>query len=323
MTMHARPGKEPPGFTAEQLLREPIPPVKWAIANLLPEGFSILAGPPKAGKSWLLLHAALCITGGENVLAEFSTESGPVMYLALEDTKRRLQRRIARLVQSGHNANLADLHLWPVDSWPKVSQGGIDQLHRVIHRIKPRLVIVDTCAKLRDHANGGHAYAEDYTFAAAFKQIADQTGSAVVGVFHTSKTPRSDPVDEVSGTLGLAGAADSILVLRRERQQGEGRLFVTGRDLDETEFAFSMNVEEGRWEYHGEAREHKTTEERAAVLSILDRHEGGMKPHELATLLDKQGPAVRKLLSRMAEAGEVEIRKGRYVSRDARSIEAD
>lgn len=57
--------------------------------------------------------------------------------------------------------------------------------------------------------------------------MADRRKAALVVVHHTSKSPRADPVDEISGTLGLTGAFDTILVLKRERQQNEATPFFT------------------------------------------------------------------------------------------------
>ncbi len=39
----------------ETLMTMPLEPVKFIIESLLPQGLHILAGAPKAGKSWLAL----------------------------------------------------------------------------------------------------------------------------------------------------------------------------------------------------------------------------------------------------------------------------
>ena len=54
------------GFNAAELLSMKLPPQKWAVKNILPEGLTILAGSPKTGKSFFVLQIALAIaTGGE------------------------------------------------------------------------------------------------------------------------------------------------------------------------------------------------------------------------------------------------------------------
>ena len=75
--------------------REP----KWAVPGLLPEGVAILAGRPKCGKSWLALGAAVAVASGSEALGNIECAEGDVLYLALEDTARRLQGRLMAVLQ--------------------------------------------------------------------------------------------------------------------------------------------------------------------------------------------------------------------------------
>jgi len=54
----------------------------------------------------------------------------------------------------------------------------------------------------------------------------------------------------VSGTHGLAGAADTIAVLARKRQSAEGSLKITGRDVPENEYG--LTIQDGMaWQLDG------------------------------------------------------------------------
>ena len=81
-------------FNAQELRDKVFPPIKWAVEGFLPEGLSILAGGPKIGKSILALHLATGVAIGGCVLGKINVAKGQVLYLALEDTPRRLQERI-------------------------------------------------------------------------------------------------------------------------------------------------------------------------------------------------------------------------------------
>jgi hypothetical protein len=70
---------------------------------------------------------------------------------------------------------------------------------------------------------------------------------AVVLVHHVRKAGSEDFLTEVSGTNGIAGAADATLVLKRARGQADGILHVTGRDVDEAEYALSFQPASGAW----------------------------------------------------------------------------
>ena len=100
-------------FNAAELQGMEFPPINWVVPGVLPEGLTILAGKPKLGKSWLALDMALAVAGGGAVLGR-ECEPGPVLYLALEDNQRRLQRRLNRI--EPHLSWPADLELntrWP------------------------------------------------------------------------------------------------------------------------------------------------------------------------------------------------------------------
>ena len=52
---------------------------------------------------------------------------------------------------------------------------------------------------------------------------------------HCRKGASEDVLEEVSGTMGLTGVADGILVLNRSRNDNDAKVFVTGRDVSEQE----------------------------------------------------------------------------------------
>ena len=92
-----------------------------------------------------------------------------------------------------------------------------------------------------------------------------------------------DPFEKVSGTLGLSGAADAVLILDRD---GSGAtLYGRGRDVEEIEKAVSFDKLTCRWTILGQAAEVRRTDERAVILDLLaDNHEP-MSPAEIADAL--------------------------------------
>ncbi len=95
----SQPG-QPSIFSLPDLLSWELPPVRWTIPGILPEGLTLLAGKPKLGKSWLALTIALSIAAGGVALGTQPVAKGDVLYLALEDNARRLQSRAKRLLAS-------------------------------------------------------------------------------------------------------------------------------------------------------------------------------------------------------------------------------
>ena len=78
----------------------------------------------------------------------------------------------------------------------------------------------------------------DYRIGAALKTISDEhQGVTLLTNHHARKAQADDFVDSVSGSHGLAGAADALIVIARPRSERAGELKLTGRDIPEAEYA--------------------------------------------------------------------------------------
>ena len=51
------------------------PPVQWAVPGILPEGYSLLVGSSKVGKSWLCLSFLHAVAEGGKALARIVHET--------------------------------------------------------------------------------------------------------------------------------------------------------------------------------------------------------------------------------------------------------
>jgi hypothetical protein len=224
--------KAPTLIQADDLARKDIPPLRWIIPGLLPEGACILAGRPKRGKSWLSLHLALAVAWGGKALGGLSVGQGRVLYLALEDGERRLQDRLARL-DSG-----APHELTFATRWARAADGGVAHINEWLpkHKEDARLVVIDTLARFRDRrTSSGNVYDADYQAIEGLQQLATEYRVAVLVVHHTSKRLANDPFDTVNASLGLTGAADAMLILERANNTPFATLHPSGRDLPNEE----------------------------------------------------------------------------------------
>lgn len=306
----AAPGAAARGITAVELLQRDLPKPTWVVDGLLPEGVTILAGKPKSGKSWLALHLAVTVACGGPVLGSTAATPGDVLYLALEDTERRLKSRLQQLLTP--TAGLAPARLNLVTTWRRLEEGGRDDLAAWLGaHAGARLVVVDTLAMLRSRRREA-AYQDDYRAIAGFRRLAARSGLAVLIVHHVRKQTARDPFDAVSGTLGLTGAADTVWVLNRSRREGEAVLHVTGRDVDDQELALAWNGTAGLWSLLGPAQEHRLSKEQTQVLDVLIKAGRPLPPRDVAPLLDKTLGATKVLLWRMAEKGLLVSENGAY-----------
>lgn len=286
--------------TAAELLSREFAPIRWLIPGLLPEGLMLLAARPKVGKSWLALDVALaCATGGQ--IFGRRVERGDVLYLALEDNDRRMHSRLSKLGATG--AGLGDLQY--ATDWPRGIEGAAAIHDWIKSRPNARLVVVDVFTKLRAAAEGREtAYSVDYTDVSMLKPPIDRSVSILL-VHHTRKADSDDPLDSVSGTLGIGGAADGAWILKRARGSDEAELHLIGRDLEEEgAFAVRFDRESCRWQWVGDAWKVRISVERRQVLDTLAAQP--MKPHELAKALGKSQEAARKIVHDMVQDGQID-----------------
>ncbi len=298
-------------WTADELMATEFPEPKWAVPGIISEGVNLLAGPPKVGKSWLSLGLALSVAAGGTAMDTVPVEGGPVLYLALEDTPRRLQTRMGKIL--GNSRAPSGLTL--ATSCPPLPQGGNEAIAQWLDRNpEARMVVIDVFAKMRGNsAPGASAYDADYAAVGHAKRIADHYGVAVVLVHHVRKAASDDFLAEVSGTNGLAGAADATLVLKRARGQADGVLHVTGRDVDEAEYALRFYAEAGAWQLlEGPAAEHTIGDTRATILRFV-RANPGAKPKAIAEGTGLESDLVRQTCSRMAKDVQLIRKDGGYV----------
>ncbi len=306
-----------PIFSAAALGNMSFPPIRYAVPGYIAEGCNILAGRPKLGKSWLVLDVALAAARGGYCLGDVKCEQGEVLYLALEDNKRRLQSRIQKV------SPVHCIDTWPealtfATEWPRCDDGGIEKIREWISAAtNPRLVIVDVLAQFRSGRGDRESlYESDYRAVKALQQIASDTSITIIIVHHVRKGMGDvDPFERVSGTMGLTGAADTVLILDRD---GNGcSLYARGRDIEEYEKAVAFNSETCRWIVQGDAADVRRTDERGAILAVLEEATEPMSPKEIQIATGMNKNNCDQLLFKMAKAGEVtKAKRGRYLHPD-------
>jgi hypothetical protein len=304
-------------FTADQLVQTEFPEPRWAVHGLIPEGLTLLAGAPKLGKSWLALGMACAIARGAPVLGKIDTAPGPVLYCALEDTPRRLKSRLQIL------GGTAPAGLSITTALPEMPLA-VDLIAEWLdeHR-DARLVVVDVLGKIRPAAGtNSDRYEHDYRVIGHLKRLADNYSVAVVVVTHTRKMADGDVFNTVTGSTGLTGAADTTLVLQRARNAMTAALHVTGRDVEESEYALTFDASRGAWDLDGQAlaeaaaraAELRATaglgEDSARVVEYVNSRQDGTRAADVARDLGLTPDTARQYLYRAEESGRI-AKRGR------------
>jgi hypothetical protein len=301
--------KAPSVYTTGQLRQMELVPLHENVPGLLCEGMHILAGRPKAGKSQIVLQIAAALATGQLALGHFVPNPSYVIYYALEDGARRIQRRLQGLVRDGH--------LWPEDIavyHPPLPTAWAKRLERIEEQLKgfdqdePVVFFIDTWARFRPIKKGGDAYQDDYGPMSELASIAqDRPKTTIVATHHTKK---QDDVKEitalVSGTYGLTGAVDGVMVLDRQTGKQEGVFALNVRDGGDCAYTFLMDKETGIWRYVGKG-DLRATGDELAVLAAITSLGGAASPTAVAQNLgvscegdDNDYRALRRRMERMA-----------------------
>ena len=246
----------------------------------------------------------------------------PVLHLALEDSHRRLRQRSKVLRRDGRLPALWE-HLLRIPvgySAPEVIEAWIEQLPA---GSAPPFVVVDTLGKVRPGKRPGEGvYEYDYRIGGRMKYLADSIpGASLAAVHHDRKAVSADFVDDVSGSNGLAGSADTLLIVRRDRNSADGVLLVTGRDV--AEGAYAANFTDGLWSLIGDSwvTAAAAYAELAAVVGKGDTAQrivryvvdhSSATPKQVADVLGIKHDAAKQSLQRLHSDKRLDRNAGRY-----------
>ncbi|MCF3939071.1 AAA family ATPase [Gordonia tangerina] len=305
--------------SAEWLDRQTFPPLVEVVPDIISEGFGLVVGPPKAGKSWLVGNIAMSVSAGGRALGKVPVAQRPVLYAALEDGHRRLQSRFRTIAEGQALPAALDVL---IDIEPgMVRHTFAEWLLR--HQDSQPFIILDTLGRARPQRKAGEdAYIADYQLGAGLKALVDEIpGSGLLAVHHSRKAESSDFVDAVSGTQGIAGSADYVLVLNRKRQSDEAVLSVTGRDVAEREVA--LRTDSGRWTLDGIdvpaasrtveiRRERANLGDRSSQVLDIVAAKGEARAADVAESLGISNDDAGRYLRRLVEGGRI-TKRGRGV----------
>lgn len=292
------------------LMRQEFTAIRWVVKDLVPEGTILLAGKPKSGKSWFVLNLIVAAKLHLPFLRRTVTPCG-ALYLALEDVPRRMQSRMQTLMVDCAD-RIDDLAGFDYRcAWPRGVEGAALLDEYLAEHPDCRVVAVDVLAKIRPVGDRRSAYEQDYEAIAAWKSVADARRITLLIVHHVRKAEADDVFDEVSGTLGINGAVDQIIVIKRlPNDPTRATLHMRGRDLPE-DHALGIELRAGWWTYVGDAAVMAASDARREVLDVLRDAGTPMTTTEIQKATGKRSrPSTAKLLSKMVEA-KVIRREGR------------
>jgi len=290
----------------DELLSLDLPPPSWRVEGLvLDEGLTLLGGKKKLGKSWLCLQIAQAVAGGARCL-DRAVVQGSVIYICLEDGRRRVKSRLAK------QQTLPGLPITYYTRFPPLDGDGMGMLLDVLAEKKPGLLILDTLAaaktgKVDENASGPMA-----DLGNSLRALAQHYKAGILATHHHGKLLGGDPGDDLRGSSALPAAGDVNLGLYRE--QNGHLLRGEGRDIGEFTIGLNFDPEETWcWQLREDGRSHnpqnaaREIEADAAILEALV----GLREADAEAVAVAVGKSARRTaerLRKLAAKGECAMR---------------
>lgn len=184
---------------------------------------------------------------------EFKTYKNDCLYLALEDSYNRLQKRLKKVL---HTQNIPDNFHLAINCEP-LNEGLLEELENYLKKYpKVKLIIIDTLQKIRGkQGKSESSYSYDYKEISKLKAFADEHELCILAIHHLKKSKdKSDPFNDISGSTGLTGSADTSIVLAKNNyQDNQALISITGRDVIENEKLLMFDIVSCKWGVVGDA----------------------------------------------------------------------
>lgn len=232
-------------FSMEELFDTAYPANTPVIEDILYNGTYLFVGTPKVGKSFLMAQIGYHVSHGIPLWGHPVTQ-GAVLYLALEDTEARIQRRLSKMF----DIEVSKEFYFATEAATLATglDGQLDYFLRNYHN--PRLIIIDTLQMIREIGGEKFSYADDYEVVAKIKAFGDRHNICIVIVHHTRKQGASDCFEKISGTNGLLGAADGAFLIMKDKRTGNGATIeIVGRDQPDQKLYVEFDREKCVWNF--------------------------------------------------------------------------
>jgi hypothetical protein len=294
----------PHSHTASELVHMDLPIAEQLVPSILPGiGFCLLASKPKAGKTLWSMNAALAVATGGMFLGQ-RVQQRRVLYFDLEGNLSLFKNRMSKMREwIPNNKMFVEEHFEK-----RFSRDGRDWLRTVIQQGGFGLVVIDTLGLVLPSRTDVADYGNMLPIADDLNQLAYDTSSVILGLWHTTKRSRQrngpQGLDALLGSTGLSAGIDTGLILERESSRSNrATLEITARGFETDDLNLELNTENLTWCISGNADDGLTPVQ-AKVYEEL-KSMGIATEKTLAKRLKKSPQAVSNHLKKLEKMGKV------------------
>ena len=261
----------------------------FLVENLLARNLTLLAGPPKIGKSFL------CLSFAKHIIKQ----GEKVYYCSFEDDYLRLHSRLLELDL------LCDellIHCGRENVLGSTSDEEFNLLHSIAYDDQVALVILDTMERILPPTKQKRDYHYYVKVLDKWAKLALQSNTCILMVHHTRKsdgTPDYHPQNTILGSIGIPATFDTNLIMARDKDDGIA-LHIEGKDVKENNFQLNKSGVEFSWELTSPAD--KLGDTQRQVLEFVEQNECCTQS-DIVSKLGKSKPQVSQVVRKLCSEG--------------------
>jgi len=267
---------------------------------MLPQGFAILAGKPKLGKSFMVLQMAQAVGRGDKFLGH-SCNQGPTLLFALEDGERRVKERLAHLEIGEDSPLQIELEL------PRFGEGGYRQLRDILDEgydgTAFQLIIIDSLSRAKSTKKEEISPEDMEAIVRPLQSLGHEMACAFVLVHHHRKgatVKQADVIWDPRGSGAIVGVADVAIGIYRDKEIYK---FLT-RSRDAPELSYILSFNEAKWSLEGSEMDIGRTQVERGIIAFI-KAAGPVTPNQIALFRGVSLQVARRQLSDMADRGKL------------------
>lgn len=270
----------------KEILNTDYPEPEMVIKDILPVGLTVLGGRPKIGKTNMGFQIAIAVATGKSFLGK-DVSQGKVLYIALEDNPRRIQKRLRK------QGVLESCEINFTTDFPNYKSGGKEALKEIIEKKEYRLIIIDTSTRFFGTVDQMDLI-QTSEIGGSLQELVLKFDQAILLIDHHRKQSNdtfNNPIDDLLGSTGKSAPIDTALGIYRTRGKQKATFMIVGREIEEQSFTLNFDKNSLTWEFEKNSDEPDKNSRRGRVYQTMK---------DLAC--EKKLITTQNIASRMAES---------------------
>jgi AAA domain/Bifunctional DNA primase/polymerase, N-terminal len=260
-----------------ELLQKPEQHLEWVVDGYgAPGRWTLVAGPPKIGKTTLAYEMAMRVARGKPWLKRLIRQ-GKVLVLAVEEHHEDVARRFRRLGAGGVPGQIK-IVTGPLEFSEKI----LAEIVKYIEEENIELVLVDTLAAWWHLENENDA-SQVLRSGRMLLNAIRQTNAAWMCIVHTRKSG-GEGGDEIRGSSALLGLVDIAISMKRRPGDPQARVLETVSRFSETPKELVIRYGNNGYEAMGSPDEVSAKGKAEQVFAMLDQ-----TPRSIAEIVEATG----------------------------------